>query len=113
MLERDFQRKITNRFKDLGWETFKIHGHAMQRSGWPDMFVCGHGLGTGVWIELKTDNGTVSTLQQVIITRMRQRGVPVVVLRPSDCVAADIWRDTNAVVGAWLLELAAQQKRGN
>lgn len=109
MLERDFQRRLINRFKEFGWELLKIHGHAMQTAGWPDMFVCGVGLGPGVWIELKTDNGTVSERQKIVIDRMRMRGVATLVLRPRDCSGV-VWTESGRVVGEYLHELARQQR---
>lgn len=109
MLERDFQRRLMNRFKDFGWLEFKIHGHAMQRSGWPDLFVCGVGLPDGgMWIELKTDTGTVSEIQKLIIGRMRARRVPVLVLRPTECRDV-VWTEPAKVVGEYLATLAKQQ----
>lgn len=78
MLESDFGAQVVESLEGVGAVCFKIHGHGMQKSGWPDLQVysprwTGH-------IELKV--GTeLSTLQKVVMRDLWVRGMPAVVLR--------------------------------
>jgi len=78
MLESDFTAQVTDALEGIGAICFKVHGHAMQKAGWPDLQVylprwTGH-------IELKVDTDC-STLQKIVIGDLLQRGTPALVLR--------------------------------
>jgi hypothetical protein len=68
--------KITAKLKKL-WEgedafVFKVHGHVMQKSGMPDVYVC-HPTWRG-WIELKTENREVTLIQRLTVEKLRRAG---------------------------------------
>ena len=80
--EKDFQLKVEKFLTNKGIYFVKYWGGGnFTRSGVPDLLCCIGGRFVGV--ELKTDNGKVSELQQYNIDRIIQSGVVALVLRPS------------------------------
>lgn len=81
--EKDFQLKVEKFLTDKGIYFVKYWGGGnFTRSGVPDLLCCigGHFVG----VELKTDDGKVSELQQYNINKIIQSGGLALVLRPSD-----------------------------
>lgn len=69
-LEKEYQRWLLKLFESRGALTLNVHGHAFQRSGWPDLQVyhplwCGH-------LELKVKNAGLSQLQVSVCRRLAQ-----------------------------------------
>jgi len=92
MLESDFGKQIVTAIEGSGGVAFKVHGHAMQKSGWPDLQVYGKKW-TG-HIELKVNDET-SNIQKLVICDLLARGTPALVLRwVSGCVQAEDERGT-------------------
>lgn len=84
MNESSFCKKLMRMLEDRGAVVFKIHGHGMQESGWPDLYVAGL-VFTG-WIELKVGRRKVTPLQKERMRMLVERGVPAFVLRLEDGV---------------------------
>lgn len=81
--EKDFQLKVEKFLTDKGIYFVKYWGGGnFTRSGVPDLLCCINGRFVGV--ELKTDNGKVSELQQYNIDKIIQSGGVALVLRPND-----------------------------
>jgi hypothetical protein len=72
--------KLCRELEALGALTFAVVAHEYQAPGWPDRYVA-HPLCGGVWLEFKSEDGELSTLQRVILKRLHQRKVPAYVLR--------------------------------
>ena len=83
MKEKDFQLKVEKFLTDKGiyWVKYWGGGH-FTRSGVPDLLCCIGGRFVGV--ELKTDDGKVSELQQYNIDKIIQSGGVALVLRPDE-----------------------------
>ncbi len=79
MKETEFQKKIVKMLKNRGAMVLNVHGHGMQVSGWPDLYVAHHKW-TG-WIELKVGDRGVTGLQKVKIRELKKRRVNAVVVR--------------------------------
>jgi len=82
MLERAFQKQVIKWLKSKGAVVYNIHGHAMQQRGIPDLYVA-HWRWQG-WLELKTGNNKLSTLQEIEIGKLQSRNVNALVLYPED-----------------------------
>jgi len=90
MKENEFQRKIVRALESIGAWTLNVHGHRMQKSGVPDLYVA-HPKWTG-WIELKTNKGKPSDLQVCNIRSLINRGVSAYVVRLyEDTVYCEVW----------------------
>ncbi len=75
MLESDFQKSLVRELRDAGAVILKIHGHAMQAPGWPDLYIAHHAIpGGGAWLELKRDGHEPTELQAAVIRRLRAAG---------------------------------------
>ena len=80
--EKDFQIKVEKFLTDNNIYFVKYWGGGtFTRSGVPDLICCIGGRFVGV--ELKTDNGKASELQQYNIDKIIQSGGVALVLRPS------------------------------
>lgn len=79
MLERNFQSDLVRQLTKVGALILNVHGHAMQKSGWPDLFVA-HVLWYG-WIELKRETEVMTQLQKFRIKDLRDRGVDALCVR--------------------------------
>lgn len=86
MLESEFQAEVVSAFERMGALVFKVHGHAMQKAGWPDIQVY-HPRWTGQ-IELKRDAEKATTLQKGRISDLVRLGTPAFVLRCQNGMAA-------------------------
>lgn len=78
MLESDFVQQLVEALEGAGALCFKVHGHGMQKAGWPDLQVystrwTGH-------IEVKV-NEDCSNIQKIVIGDLLVRGTPALVLR--------------------------------
>lgn len=71
MLERYFQSKLIDSLKRRGAMVLNLHGHEMMASGWPDLYVS-HPIWRG-WLELKTERGRLSTLQEMRLKDLAAR----------------------------------------
>lgn len=81
--EKDFQIKVEKFLTDKGIYWVKYWGGGnFTRSGVPDILACVGGRFMGV--ELKTNDGKVSELQQYNIDKIIQSGGVALVLRPND-----------------------------
>lgn len=77
--EREFQAWVRNTLKKCDCEVLNVHGHALQASGWPDLYFA-HGMISG-WLELKFKSGKLTYLQEIRIRRLRSKGVMAMVPR--------------------------------
>jgi len=71
MSENQFQNILIEHFKNNGGLILNIHGHLMQKSGWPDLYVS-HPEWRG-WIELKVEGRKLTTLQRIVIKDLIKR----------------------------------------
>lgn len=78
-LESAFAKWLREQLREAGAEIFTVVGNFMQRSGWPDIYVCS--VAWRGWIELKVDDHKLEALQRATILKMRLRGDNVFVLR--------------------------------
>lgn len=76
MLERDLERRFREGVKQLGGVIHKLDARAQK--GAPDRVVTINGK--TIYVELKTDTGRLSPLQQVEISRIAKAGGDVRVL---------------------------------
>ena len=82
MTERDFQKKVLKFLKSQPntW-FFKVFGGGFQRSGIPDLICCVSGR--FIALELKSDTGNPTALQQMNIRQINAAGGIGVILYPS------------------------------
>jgi len=81
MTEAQFQRQVIRFFQEQSiWFVKYWGGGRFTRAGIPDIICCVNGY--FVAVELKTDKGRVSELQQYNIDRIRESGGVAIVLRP-------------------------------
>lgn len=81
--ENDTTAKLTTALeRSCNVIVFKVHGHAMQKPGWPDFYIaCPTFQG---WIEAKGPTTVLRPLQVITIKRLKEKGVNVFVLRYAD-----------------------------
>lgn len=77
--ESQFSADVVAAFESMGAKVLVVHGHAYQRSGWPDLQVY-HPTWTG-HIELKVGSNKCSTLQQLTIRDLLRLETQAYVLR--------------------------------
>jgi len=78
--ESQYQKFLGDKLRSAGAMVLKLHGHAQQSSGWPDLFI-GHRIWTG-WLEVKFQDGRwKNELQRHRIRDLRFRNVPCFVIR--------------------------------
>ncbi len=77
--EGDLDRAIARAIEKVGGQVLKIHGHAMQEAGWPDLQVY-HRTWTG-HLEDKFLDRQATALQRIRIRQLRSCGVHACVLR--------------------------------
>lgn len=80
--EGQFQSRLIAELKKAGAIVFKVHGHAMQASGWPDLQVYSR-TWTG-HLELKVGDARPTQLQMSVILRLRSVGANAYVARLRD-----------------------------
>ena len=79
--EKDFQLKVEKFLTDKGIYWVKYWGGGIYtRSGIPDLICCLKGLFLA--LELKTDDGIVSSLQEYNLEKISNSGGATIVLRP-------------------------------
>ena len=74
-----YQGHVVTALKSVGAEIYKIHGHAMQVAGIPDLYV-GHSDWQG-WIEMKAEYGKLRGTQKIKLERLEKRRINAVVFR--------------------------------
>lgn len=77
--ESAFKKLINDKLAAGGALVFNVHGHLMQKSGWPDTQIY-HARFTG-HIEYKENDRRLEALQRRVIRELCVRGAKVVVLR--------------------------------
>lgn len=78
--ETAFSKFLQKLAQDCGFIDFNVHGHARQRSGWPDLEIYMF-LSRSILLELKFNKGKLSALQKITIEDLRARGHICGVLR--------------------------------
>lgn len=89
MNETGFVKELRLIIESVGGVCFKIHGHAMQESGWPDLYIA-HPFWTG-WIETKVGRRKTSALQQDKMRKLVRCKVNVMTLRYNDGIISAMW----------------------
>jgi len=84
MKENKFQTQVKKQLENQGAFVINLHGHMMQRSGLPDLFIL-HMKWDG-FLELKVEENKASILQRTVAAKIELRGTPIYVLR---CVELD------------------------
>ena len=79
MRESPFVKAICSALESSGAKTLKLHGHAMQAGGWPDVYVA-HPAWRG-WIETKVDDNELDPRQRSNADGLLSRGDRFVVVR--------------------------------
>lgn len=79
MKESDWQKELIKSCERRHAVVFNCHGHAMQASGWPDLWIGMKGLSG--WFELKVNDRALTIKQEQRIRMLRRVGVCAVVLR--------------------------------
>ena len=74
-----FQQKVIEQLEKQTALIFNIHGHRMQKSGWPDLQII-HRRWKG-FLELKCEKYEASALQRIVAAKIELRGTSVYVLR--------------------------------
>lgn len=81
MRESVFGQRLAGLIEQVG-VVLKVHGHAFQEAGWPDLQVY-----SVIWtghLELKVDKGQLSPIQVKRIVDLRKTGTPAWCLRSVD-----------------------------
>ena len=79
--EKSFENRVKRYLKSKDIYYFKYFGNAYSTPGILDLTLCVNGKFIGV--EIKTEKGKVSTLQEYNINRIKDSGGIAIVLRPS------------------------------
>lgn len=79
--EKQFENKVKRYLKSKNIYYFKYFGNAFSTAGILDLTLCVNSKFVGV--ELKSEKGKVSTLQQYNINEIKKSGGIAIVLRPS------------------------------
>lgn len=82
MKEKQFENKVKRYLKSKGIYYFKYFGNAYSTPGILDLTLCINGR--FVAVELKTETGKTSVLQDYNIKEIRRCGGIAIVLRPSE-----------------------------
>ena len=80
MTESALVAKIVTRLRRHKLFVVKLHGSPLQRAGLPDLLVIAPG-GRAVWLEVKTETGVVSRLQEHTLGLLRAAGCVAEVVR--------------------------------
>ncbi|AFM40305.1 VRR-NUC domain-containing protein [Desulfosporosinus acidiphilus SJ4] len=82
MTEAEFQKQVQEFLRRQGvWYVKYWGGGRFTKAGVPDLLCCVNGWFVG--IELKTETGRVSKLQEYNLTKIQESGGQAFVLRPS------------------------------
>jgi hypothetical protein len=79
ILESKFQSECVKAWESIGGLCFNVHGHGMQKAGWPDLQLY-HLKWTGQ-LELKVGDNKPSEIQKIVIRDLRARKTPAFVFR--------------------------------
>lgn len=79
MTESALMTKIKKTLEAMGLFVVKTHGGPMQMAGLPDLLVIKEGR--AIWLEVKTDDGAVTKLQEIMLSRLRKAGCVAEVVR--------------------------------
>ena len=82
MKEKQFENKVKRYLKSKGIYYFKYFGNAYSTPGILDLTLCINGR--FIAVELKTETGKTSVLQDYNIKEIRRCGGIAIVLRPSE-----------------------------
>lgn len=113
MNESEMTRWLSGLLKGAGALVFKVHGHAMQAAGWPDVQVYHPGW-TG-HLELKVEDNKLTELQAHVMRELLRRGTAAATLRyrldvlyleapDGRCVGTRPWARNDDGLLAWLSE---------
>jgi transketolase len=80
MTEQQIQKKIIDKYTADGWYVIKLI--KTNKNGIPDL-LCLKSNEAPLFIEVKTDNGIVSALQQFRIDELNKLGFNAIISRPS------------------------------
>jgi len=80
MTETQFKEKVLDDFDDLECQKWVLKTQERGRHGVPDMLVCFQGQ--FIAIELKTDKGHTTSLQDLTLKRIREAGGLAIVASP-------------------------------
>ena len=79
MIETAISAKLVHSLRhDYKAKILKLHGHAMQEPGWPDLYIA-HPKFVG-WIETKGVNTLVKTIQRTVMEELAMCNVDVFIL---------------------------------
>jgi len=106
--ESKFVGQLNERiFRKFNCLIFNIHGHMMQSTSWPDLYIVHKKLGQ-FWLEAKVYPNTImkNVKQRQRINELRSRGAPVVVATlfddfdkiPAECFRGHDFPDTPFVM---------------
>ncbi|MHA7145460.1 VRR-NUC domain-containing protein [Arthrobacter sp. TmT3-37] len=91
--ETQFQNKITQLAKELGWLVYHTNDSRRSDPGWPDL-VLAHPIRHRLIIwELKSKTGRATPAQFAWITALRTAGINVGIKRPEDWANESIQRE--------------------
>ena len=79
--EKNFENKVKRWLKSKGVYHFKYFGNAFSTAGIPDLIACVNGRFVG--IELKSEKGKTSQLQEYNLRQIEKSGGISIVLKPS------------------------------
>ncbi len=82
MLEREWQKQIVAVATRIGWYSYHPHLSKWSARGWPDLSLLHGQRHRALWIEVKDDDGNLSTEQVKVIDLMLASGLEVHVCRP-------------------------------
>lgn len=88
MRETVFTHSIIGALRSVNALTLKVHGHAMQQPGWPDLQVY-HVRWSG-HLELKVGRNQLTAAQRIIMEELNRRGAPAFVLRGGGSTRAGV-----------------------
>lgn len=80
--EKQFENKIKSFLQNKGCYFVKYLGCGYTRAGVPDLLVCCNGRFIG--IEVKAENGKLSSLQQYNIMEIQKAGGIALIVKPSE-----------------------------
>lgn len=81
MLERDFQKRVTDLCRHLGLRYYHTHDSRRSPAGFPDLVIVGNWV---IFAELKAEGGRVSKDQLAWIDDLELAGADAYLWRPSD-----------------------------